>query len=98
VAEIRSQLDLMPTMADLMGLDKPIAALGISLWKPKKYLMINNIGYLTGSLNKQGYVKTDLSKLVSTNLSSERGKQLYQQLLMTDQRIAESLQANKWAH
>jgi phosphoglycerol transferase MdoB-like AlkP superfamily enzyme len=98
VAEIRSQLDLMPTMADLMGLDKPIAALGTSLWKPEKYLMINNIGYLTGSLNKQGYVKTDLSKLVSTNLSSEQGKQLYQQLLMTDQRIAESLQANKWAH
>lgn len=97
VQEIRSQLDLMPTMADLMGLDKSISALGTSLWKPNKHLMINNMGYLTGSLNQQGYIKTDLSKLVGTNLSTEQSKQLYQQLLMTDQRVAESLQANKWA-
>ena len=98
VQEIRSQLDLMPTMADLMGLDKAVSALGASLWKPKKHLMINNIGYLTGSLNQQGYITTDLSKLVGTNLPAEQAKQLYQQLLMTDQRVAESLQANKWAH
>ncbi len=96
VQEIRSQLDLMPTMADLMGLDKSVSALGTSLWKPNKPLMINNIGYLTGSLNQQGYIKTDLSKLVGTNLSTQQSKQLYQQLLMTDQRVAESLQANKW--
>jgi phosphoglycerol transferase MdoB-like AlkP superfamily enzyme len=96
VQEIRSQLDLMPTMADLMGLDKSVSALGTSLWKPNKHLMINNIGYLTGSLNQQGYIKTDLSKLIGTNLSTQQSKQLYQQLLMTDQRVAESLQANKW--
>ena len=97
IKEIRSQLDLMPTMADLMGIQHSVSALGSSLWKPKKYLMINNIGYLTGSLNQHGYIKTDLSKLVATNLSPAQGKQLYQQHLMTDQRVAESLQANKWA-
>ncbi len=98
VQEVRSQLDLMPTMADLMGIEKPISALGTSLWKEKKYLMINNIGYLTGTLNQQGYIKTDLSKLLATNLSQKNATQLYQQLLMTDQRVAESLQANKWVH
>jgi phosphoglycerol transferase MdoB-like AlkP superfamily enzyme len=97
IKEIRSQLDLMPTMADLMGVQHSVSALGSSLWRPKKYLMINNIGYLTGSLNQYGYIKTDLSKLVATNLNPTQGKQLYQQLLMTDQRVAESLQVNKWA-
>jgi phosphoglycerol transferase MdoB-like AlkP superfamily enzyme len=95
--EVRSQLDLMPTIADLIGLEQPISALGTSLWKEKKHLMINNIGYLAGTLNQQGYIKTDLSKLVGTNLTEQQAKQLYQQLLMTDQRVAESLQNNKWA-
>jgi phosphoglycerol transferase MdoB-like AlkP superfamily enzyme len=97
VQEIRSQLDLMPTMADLMGIEQPVSALGTSLWQPKKYLMINNIGYLTGSLNQHGYVKTDLSKIVGSDLTEQQSLTLYQQLLMTDQRVAESLQANEWA-
>jgi len=97
IKEIRSQLDLMPTMADLMGLQHSVSALGSSLWQPKKHLMINNIGYLTGSLNQHGHIKTDLSKLVATDLSPAQGKQFYQQFLMTNQRVAESLQANKWA-
>ncbi|MCK5895832.1 MAG: LTA synthase family protein [Cocleimonas sp.] len=96
--EIRSQLDLMPTIADLIGITQPISALGTSLFQPKKHLMINNMGYLTGSLNQQGYIKTDLSKIVGSNLSQPQSLLLYQQLLMTDQRVAESLQANQWAH
>ena len=98
IQTVRSQLDLMPTIADLIGLEQPVSALGTSLWKEKKHLMINNMGYLTGTLNQQGYIKTDLSKLLGTNIEKEKAIQLYQQLLMTDQRVAESLKANKWAH
>ena len=98
IQEIRSQLDLMPTMADLMGLDASVSALGTSLWKPKKHLMINNLGYLIGSLNQQGYIKTDLSKLVGTSLTPQQAQPFYQQFLMTNQRVAESLQKNKWAY
>ncbi len=96
--EVRSQLDLMPTIADLIGIENAVSALGTSLWQDKKYLMINNIGYLIGTLNQDGYIKTDLSKPLGTNLPAKQVDQLYQQLLMTDQRVAESLQANKWAH
>lgn len=98
IKAIRSQLDLMPTLADLMGIEYPVSALGSSLQQSKKHLMINNIGYLVGSLNQHGYIKTDLSKIIGSNLTKVQREQFYQQLLMTDQRVAESLQANKWAH
>jgi phosphoglycerol transferase MdoB-like AlkP superfamily enzyme len=95
---IRSQLDLMPTMADLMGIDQPISALGNSLQYPKKHLMLNNIGYLIGSLNQHGYIKTDVSKLIASNLTKAQSEAFYRHVLMTNQRVAESLQTNKWAH
>jgi len=98
ISEVRSQLDIMPTIVDLLGSDQPFSALGNSLFRPNKHIMINNFSYYIGSINESGFVKTNLSKLLETNQTKANADKQYEELLMINQRIAESLQDNKWAH
>ena len=95
---IRSQLDIMPTIMDLIGSKQAFSALGSSLFKPSKHPVFNNIGYLVGTINNKGYLKTDLSKVAGTDLQPDKVKRIYRHFLMINQRVAKSLKTNKWAH
>ena len=95
--QVRSQLDLMPTIVDLIGSDSEFYALGNSLYKDNKYPMIINSGYILDSIVESGFIKTNLQKILQTNLPQSQAQKLYQEFLMINQRAAVSLRNNKWA-
>ncbi len=99
---VGSQLDVMPTIIDLLGFDDRFTALGDSLFrKEEDYALVfdNEIPAIFGS---RGYLKHSLRNRLDTGaLDPAVGEnyfdRLEQKLLGTNQIAHQLLQANRWA-
>lgn len=92
-----SQLDIMPTLYTLLGIEKPYAGIGESIFAKKQNPLMMIAGYTLTMKNSKGYVSSNLQNIIDTNLVQPQAEQLHQQLLMYDQLIAQSIQLNTWA-
>ncbi len=97
---IGSQLDVMPTILDLLGVNEEFAALGESLLRKKQasaeaFISIGaqQIGLITDS----GYVLHNLSRRVDASGPAESLMRMEKRLLALDQLSYELLRENRWA-
>jgi phosphoglycerol transferase MdoB-like AlkP superfamily enzyme len=99
---IGSQLDVMPTIIDLLGLKEEFAALGKSLFKKggdgQGEAFVTMGGQQIGLINQDGFILHDLQRLLeSRGLDKAMTQQMEMRLLAKDQLSYELLQANRWA-
>jgi phosphoglycerol transferase MdoB-like AlkP superfamily enzyme len=100
---VASQLDLFPTLMDLMGLEDPFSALGESLLRKQDGYAFVSAGNIVGLIGKQGYLTSSLKNRLDSGAtgpvmpSPEYFDGLEKKLLATDQVVYELLQSNRWA-
>ena len=101
---VASQLDLFPTLVDMMGFDDPFSALGDSLLRKKDGYAFVSAGSIVGLIGKEGYLTSSLKNRLDTGpVGSEPMPppayfdDLEKKLLATDQVVFELLQSNRWA-
>jgi phosphoglycerol transferase MdoB-like AlkP superfamily enzyme len=96
---IGSQLDVMPTIIDLLGLNREFAALGSSLLRKEHggeaflTLGANQIGLITDN----AYLRHDLVRRIDGQGTIPELEWMERRLLAMDQLSYELLQANRWA-
>ena len=96
--EVASQLNLMATAVDLMGISEPFSAMGESLLRTEDQFAMVFSGNLIGAVSDQGYVKHSLvQRIEQQGEDAEALDQLEQRLLLTNQLVGEALQSNTWA-
>ncbi len=96
---VGSQLDVMPTIIDLLGLDVEMAALGESLLRKGENAeaFVTLGGQQIGLITDKGTVRHDLARRIGGDGPPEVLDELEQRLLALDQLSYELLQANRWA-
>ena len=95
---IGSQLDVMPTILDLLGLDVEFAALGESLLRKNNgEAFVTLGGQQIGLISEDAMVQHDLVRRIAGEGTLERQAELEQRLLALDQLSYELLRANRWA-
>lgn len=96
---IGSQLDVMPTIIDLLGLDAETAALGESLLRKDENAeaFVTLGGQQIGLITDKATVRHDLVHRIGGDGPPEVLDELEQRLLALDQLSYELLQANRWA-
>jgi phosphoglycerol transferase MdoB-like AlkP superfamily enzyme len=97
---IGSQLDLIPTIMDLLGIDSEYAALGESLLhKPGEgEAFVSYGGQNLGLISREGFLRHDLQRIMEAEgIDPQQLPQMEKQLLARDQLVYELLQANRWA-
>ncbi len=96
---IGSQLDVMPTIIDLLGLDVEMAALGESLLRKGENAeaFVTLGGQQIGLITDKGTIRHDLVRRIGGDGPPEVLDELEQRLLALDQLSYELLQANRWA-
>jgi phosphoglycerol transferase MdoB-like AlkP superfamily enzyme len=101
---VASQLDLFPTMVDLMGFEDPFSALGDSLLHKKDGYAFVSAGSIVGLIGKEGYLTSSLKNRLDTGAVGPGPMpppayfdDLEKKLLATDQVVFELLQSNRWA-
>jgi len=97
---IGSQLDVMPTIIDLLGLDNEFAALGESLLRKSDggEAFVSKGGQSIGLITPQGFVFHNLKQRTEVDgLPARLADRLEQRLLAKDQLSYELLKKNKWA-
>ncbi|GIW72015.1 MAG: hypothetical protein KatS3mg102_1557 [Planctomycetota bacterium] len=95
---ICSQLDVLPTLIELLGFDTPYAALGSSLLGPPPgWALIGGRGTV-GLVRAQGYVLHDLRGRREAGGSTDPAEldRLEQQLLLLDAAAYHALRLNRW--
>jgi len=98
---IGSQLDVMPTIIDLLGFDNKFSALGQSLFRKKDggEAFVTMGGQNIGLITKDGYIFHDLKeRMASGGFSKVKADEEEQRLLAKDQLSYELLKKNKWAY
>ncbi|MHB8728731.1 MAG: LTA synthase family protein [Sulfuricaulis sp.] len=102
---VASQLDLFPTLMDLMGFDDPFSALGESLLRKQDgHAFVVSGRNIVGLIGKEGYLTSTLKTRLDTG-PIDNGPMpppayfddLEKKLLATDQVVFELLQSNRWA-
>jgi phosphoglycerol transferase MdoB-like AlkP superfamily enzyme len=103
IQTVGSQLDIMPTLMDILGFNDEFAAMGEPLFsKQGQYAFIND-GEAIGLINDRGYLKHSLKNRLESTYSgdgqtpAEYFNGLEQHLLAVDQLTWELLNANHWA-
>jgi phosphoglycerol transferase MdoB-like AlkP superfamily enzyme len=97
---VGSQLDVMPTIIDLLGLDGEFSALGKSLLRKDREgeAFVTMGGQHIGLITAEGFVRHDLQRRIeSRGLNAAEVTEVEQRLLAKDQLSYELLQANRWA-
>lgn len=97
---VGSQLDIMPTILDMLGIDAEFAALGESLWRKRGggEAFVTLGGQQIGLITNAGYLRHDLHHLMEhIGVAGGLLPQLERRLLSMDQLSYELLQANRWA-
>ncbi len=99
---VASQLDLFPTVVDLLGFEDAFSALGDSLLRKKDGYAFVSAGNVIGLIGKEGYLTHSLKNRLETGGSSQMPPPAYfdeleKKLLATDQVVYELLQSNRWA-
>lgn len=102
--QIASQLDVMPTIVDLLGLEEDFSALGQSVFRQKiPYALISRGGQTLGLVTEQGYLFHSLKNSLESAdwnkqpLAQTDQEKLEHWLLSLDQLTFELLKANRWA-
>ena len=97
---IGSQLDVLPTILDILGVDGEFAALGESLLRKQDggEAFITLGGQQIVLINQQGYLLHDLNRLLeSRGIAHDKVPLLEKRLLAMDQLSFELLKNNRWA-
>jgi phosphoglycerol transferase MdoB-like AlkP superfamily enzyme len=101
---VASQLDIFPTLVDLMGFEDPFSALGDSLMHKQNGVAFVSAGSIVGLIGKEGYLTSSLKNRLDTGAVGAAPMpppayfdDLEKKLLATDQVVYELLQSNRWA-
>jgi hypothetical protein len=97
---VGSQLDVMPTILDLLGIDSEYAALGVSLLRKDEQgeAFISYGGQNIGLITGDGFLRHDLQQLLEhEGIDAPQLETITRRLLAQDQLVYELLQANRWA-
>lgn len=99
---VGSQLDVMPTIIDLLGFDDPFAALGESLFRKQHGYAFVTDGSTIGLITADSYLTHNLKRRlhsVSLNGKADSGRLALDEhrLLALDQLSFELLRENRWA-
>ncbi|MBI3545208.1 MAG: LTA synthase family protein [Gammaproteobacteria bacterium] len=99
---VSSQLDLFPTMMDLLGFEDDFSALGDSLLRKKDGYALMTAGSIVGIVGEDGYLTHSLKNRLETGALGAPPVPAYyddleKKLLATDQTVYELLQSNRWA-
>jgi phosphoglycerol transferase MdoB-like AlkP superfamily enzyme len=100
---VGSQLDLFPTVVDLLGFSDSFSALGDSLLRKQDGHAFVTAGNIIGLIGKDGYLTHSLKNRLETGVIGKAQPPpayfdtLEQELLATDQVVYELLNANRWA-
>jgi len=96
---IGSQLDVMPTIIDLLGLDGEFAALGTSLLRKEDggEAFVTLGGQHIGLIKDNAYLRHDLVRRIEGHGPKGKLDWMERRLLALDQLSYELLQANRWA-
>jgi len=99
---VASQLDLFPTLVDLLGFEDPFSALGDSLLRKQEGYAFFMAGSIVGMVGKEGFLTHSLKNRLDSGAASGLPPPAYfdeleKKLLATDQVVYELLQSNRWA-
>lgn len=99
---IGSQLDLLPTVIDLLGFSQPFASLGESIFRKQEDFALVNQERLLGAINAEGWLSHNLKQRIDSGTFNGEAQpqaldKLEKQLLIYDQVTYNTLQANTWA-
>lgn len=101
---VASQLDIFPTLVDLMGFEDPFSALGDSLLRKQNGVAFVSAGSIVGLIGKEGYLTSSLKNRLDSGPVGNSPMpppayfdDLEKKLLATDQVVYELLQSNRWA-
>ena len=101
---VGSQLDVMPTIIDLLGFDDEFSALGESLFRKREASAFTTMGASAiGLITQGGYLKHSLNNrleavsLTTQPLADDYFDRLERYLLAQDQLSYELLKSNRWA-
>lgn len=102
IARVASQLDLMPTMLDLLGFSDNFSAIGESLFRKKESFAFVSSGDIVGIVTDKGYITHSLQNRLQTidfenDLPETYFNRLEKRLLALDQITYELLEENRWA-
>lgn len=104
VATVGSQLDVLPTIIDILGFEQPFAALGESLFRKRdEYAFVTEGGDIIGLITPHAYLKHSLKNRLETGalrpppLTPDGLDEIERKLLALDQISYELVQSNKWA-
>ena len=96
---IGSQLDVLPTILDLLGLDVEFAALGVALLHKhdRGEAFVTMGGQQIGLITENAVLRHDLVRRLDGHGPEDLLDRVEQRLLALDQLSYELLQANRWA-
>ena len=99
---VASQLDLFPTLVDLLGFEDSFSALGDSLLRKQDGYAFFMAGSIVGMVGKEGFLTHSLKNRLDSGAASGSPPPAYfdeleKKLLATDQVVYELLQSNRWA-
>lgn len=102
--QVGSQLDLLPTMMELLGFNDEYSALGESLFsKSRNEAFVTEGGTIIGLFNQDGYIRHSLKRRLEAvsfhnpGISAPGFDEMEQRLLALDQVAYKSIMANNWA-
>ncbi|WP_455376703.1 LTA synthase family protein, partial [Kaarinaea lacus] len=101
---VGSQLDLLPTIMEILGFDDEYSALGEPLFsKTRNQAFVTEGGTIIGLFNEDGYIRHSLKRRLETvsfhnpGISNEEFDQMEQHLLALDQTAYKLIMSNTWA-
>ncbi|HJV91794.1 MAG TPA: LTA synthase family protein [Holophagaceae bacterium] len=102
VSTIGSQLDLLPTLYDLLGFADPFSAVGDSLFRKRREAALCDQGGILGLITREGYLRHSLQNRLEAVPSAAAGEdvdfhRMERLLLALDQVTHRQLKANRWA-
>lgn len=94
-----SQVDIFPTILDMLGFKQPYTVMGNSLFDTtvKNRFVYFYAGNLIGAIGKEGYIKYNFKTVVESNATKEGTQKLQKELFAVDTAEAKLLEKNKWA-
>ena len=91
-----SQLDVMPTLASLMHIEKPVAVIGTNLLEKKgNGVALINRGNLFGAIGNGSYILHDGKTRLASSGTPETLQKIENRMLATEQVVVELLQTNR---
>lgn len=98
---IASQLDILPTVADLIGYRKPFSATGTSLLRKRDSFALGTEGEILVAIDDEGYLYHSLKRRLDSSLNDTQPSASYldeleKHLLFLDYSVYQALDNNQW--